>query len=59
MEAYRSYRPQNKRDNINATAHNIDNSAVIDSYASDKGEDDVDEPEIVSGSEENEDEDDR
>ena len=48
--------PQNKRDKLNNTAHNSDNSAVIDEYESDKDEDGVDEPEIFDVSEDNEDE---
>ena len=51
--------PQNKRDKLNNTAHNSDNSAVIDEYESDKDEDGVDEIQIVSGAKDNGDEYDR
>ena len=57
-EEYRSYMPQNKRGKLNTTSQNSANSAVIDEDASDKYEDGVDDPEIVSWSEDNEDEDD-
>ena len=56
-EAYRYYIPQNKREKLNTAAHNSTNIEVIDEYASDKDEYGVDEPEIVSEAEDNEDED--
>ena len=58
-EAYRYYMPHNKHDKLNTMAQNSANSAVIDEYSSDKDEDGVDEPEIVAGAEDNEDEDER
>ena len=58
-EAYHSYMPQNNLDKLNTTDQNSSNSAVIDEDESDKYEDGVDEPEIVAGAEDNEDEDDR
>ena len=56
-EAYHSYAPKNKRDKLNNMDRNSDKNAVIDKYASDKDEDGVDEPEIVSVSTDNADED--
>ena len=55
VEAYSSYMPQNKCDNLNTTAQNSANSALIDEGASDKDEDGIYEPEVFSGAEYNED----
>ena len=51
-----SYMPQNKCDNLNTTAQNSANSALIGEDVIDKDEDGVDKPEIFAGAEYNEDE---